>query len=138
MELILDKDHMNYIDRLKNIWNVIYDPKKDVTAVIEEFFHLDYEQSINGVIMSRSEYINHVIVQKKNMAIEHIEYKHYLEIGEELFAIYCAKGRSSEGAEIEAEVISYFQFQGKQILKIHGQVRLIKGEYSDVDMQSKK
>ncbi len=138
MKLILDKDHMNYIDRLKNIWSVIYDPKKDVAAVIEEFFHPDYEQSINGVIMSRSEYINHVIAQKKNMVIEHIEYKHHLENGDELFAIYCVKGRDSEGSDIEAEVISYFKFQNKQILKIHGQVRLIKGEYSDVDMESKK
>lgn len=127
---------MNYIDRLKNIWAVVYDPKKDVTAVIEEFFHPDYEQCINGVIMSRREYIDHVMAQKKNMVIEHIEYVHYLEKGEELFALYYVKAKNSEGSDIEAEVISYFQFQDKQILKIHGQVRLTKGDYSDVDMQA--
>lgn len=88
--------------------------------------------------MFRPEYINHVIAQKKNMVIEHIEYMHYFEKGEELFAIYCAKGQSPEGSDIEAEVISYFQFRDNQILKAHGQVRLIKGEYSDVDMESKK
>ncbi len=129
---------MSNIDRLKNIWSLVYDPKKDVKSVIEEYFHPDYEQCINGVIMSRYEYINHVIEQKKGMVVEHIEYKHYLENAQELFAVYYAKGKSAQGADIEAEIISYFLFQGKQILKIHGQVRLIKGEYSDVDMQSKK
>jgi hypothetical protein len=129
---------MRHIDRLKNIWTVIYDPKIDVTGVIEDFFHPDYEQTINGVMMCRSEYINHVIAQKKSMVMKHIEFKHYLESGEELFAIYCAKGKSSEGSDIEAEIVSYFQFQDKQILKIHGQVRLIKGEYLDVDMHSRR
>lgn len=85
---------IDLIDRLKNIWTVVYDPKNDVTAVIEEFFHPDYEQCINGVIMSRPEYIDHVMAQKKNMVIEHIEYVHYLEKGEELFALYYVKAKS--------------------------------------------
>ncbi len=125
---------MNYIDRLKNIWNVVYDPNNDVTQTIEEFFHPDYEQSINGVSMLRPEYIEHVRAQKKNMHVEHIEYKYHLENADKLFAIYYVKGKTLEGAAIEAEVISYFQFKDKQILKIHGQVRLEKGEYSAVDM----
>jgi hypothetical protein len=127
---------MKYIDRLKDIWTAVYDPKKDTAAVIDELFHPDYEQCINGVIMSRPEYIDHVLAQKTNMFIEHIEYLHHLENGEELFAIYCPKGKTPEGSDIEAEVICYFQFQDKQIRKIQGQVRLIKGELSDVDMQN--
>ena len=45
------------------------------------------------------------------------------------------KGKNSEGSDIEAEVICYFLFQHEQIIKIHGQVRLVKGEFSDIDMQ---
>lgn len=125
---------MQYINILKNIWAAVYDPNKEVKAVIEEYFHPEYEQCINGVVMARSEYIEHVIAQKKNMTIKHMVYRQYIENGSELFAIYCAKGKNTKGSAIEAEIISYFQFQDKQILKIHGQVRLIKGEYSDVDM----
>ncbi len=127
---------MNYINRLKIICTALYDPQKDVAAVVEEFFHPEYVQCINGVTMSRSEYINHVVAQRRNIVIEHIEYMHHFEKGEELFAIYYPKGQTYEGLAIKAEVISYFQFQDKQVLKIHGQVRLINGEFSDVDMQN--
>jgi hypothetical protein len=126
---------MSKIERVKNIWSAIYDLKKDVVSMIEKYFHPEYEQCINGVIMSRSEYINHVIAQKKNMIINHIEYSYHLENGEELFAIYYPKGKNAEGFDIEAEVISYFSFRNEQVIKIYGQVRLIKGSYSDVDMQ---
>ena len=36
----------------------------------------------------------------------------------------------------EAEVIAYFCFSKHQILRTHGQVRLITGDYADVDMTS--
>lgn len=124
------------LERLKHIWAEVYDPHKNTTNVIEEFFHPDYEQCINGITIKRPEYINHVIAQKKNMIMEHIEYVHCLEGGKELFAIYYPKGKTLEGSKIEAEVISYFQFQDNQIIKIHGQVRLIKGDFSDVDMEN--
>ena len=32
------------------------------------------------------------------------------------------------------EVIAYFQFKDNQIINIHGQVRMIEGKPSDVDM----
>ncbi len=124
------------IDILKNIWAAIYDPQKDILAVLDEFFHHDYEQCINGVIMFRPEYINHVSAQKKDVVIEHIDYKHFLENGDELFALYYPKGKTAKGSDIEAEVIGYFQFKDKKLLKIHAQVRMLKGEFSDVDMQN--
>lgn len=123
-----------YIDKLKNIWTAVYDMNSDTSVIIKEFFHPNYEQCINGITMQLPEYINHVIAQKKNMVIENIEYLHHLEKEDVLFAIYYPKGKNSKGLAIEAEVIAYFQFHDKKILKIHGQVRIVKGSFSDVDM----
>jgi hypothetical protein len=127
---------MSNMDKIKSMWSAVYDPNADVASVIEKYFHPEYEQCINGVMMSRPEYIDHVMAQKQNMVVSHIDYLCHLENGDELFAIYRPKGKSIEGSDIEAEVISYFQFREGQVIKIHGQVRLIKGSYSDVDMQT--
>lgn len=129
-------NRINKIDRIKDMWSAIYNPKKNVASVIEKYFHPEYEQCINGVIMLRPEYIDHVIAQKKKMVISHIDYRHHLENEEELFAICYPKGKNADGADIEAEVISYFVFRDEQVIKIHGQVRLIKGKFSDVDMKN--
>ncbi len=57
-----------------------------------------------------------------------------LEKYNELFAIYYPKGRSVNNFPIEAEVIAYFRFEDQQIIRTHGQVRLIKDDLSDADM----
>lgn len=56
---------MNYTNLLKSIWEILYDPKKDVAQTVETFFHSEYEQCINGVFMKRDQYIDHVREQKK-------------------------------------------------------------------------
>lgn len=127
---------MTYIDLLKKVWNSIYDPKREVIETIEKFFHKDYEQCINGEIMNRTEYVHHVTEQRKNMIVDTIDYKHVLEKGNELFALYYPRGRNMNNFPLEAEVIAYYRFEGEQILRIHGQVRLIKGDLADVDMKS--
>lgn len=71
---------MIYTGLIKNAWDYLYDPQKDVIETVNKFFHQDYEQCINGII------IHHVIEQKKNMTIESIDYKHIMEKGNELFA----------------------------------------------------
>ena len=124
------------IDLLKNIWNLIYDPQTNVTEVIEKYFHPDYEQCINGISMNRAEYIPHVLAQKQNMIVDSIDYKHFLEKDNELFAIYYPKGKNINNHPIEAEVIAYFLFKNQQIIRTHGQVRLIKGTFADVDMEN--
>lgn len=96
---------------LKNIWDSLYNPEMDVVKTVEKFFHQDYEQCINGVNMNRNEYIHHVLEQKKNMTIDCIEYKHILEKGNELFAIYYPRGKNTNNLPIEAEVIAYFSFR---------------------------
>ena len=40
---------MAYIDLLKNILDVIYDPNINIIEITDQFFHKDYEQCINGV-----------------------------------------------------------------------------------------
>ena len=125
---------MDYKEHLKKIWSVLYEPNADVPAVIERFFHPDYEQSINGVILRRGEYTEHVIAQKNNIVLESIDYKHMLESGDELFALYFPKGKDAAGKLVVVEVIAYFKFKGDQIINIHGQVRMIEGKPSDVDM----
>lgn len=127
---------MTYTNLLKNVWSSVYDPKIDVVETIKKFFHQDYEQCINGVSMNRAQYIQHVIEQKKNMTIERIDYKHVLEKGNELFAIYYPKGRNINNLPVEGEVIAYFHFENQQIVRIHGQVRLIQGDLADVDMEN--
>lgn len=127
---------MNNIELLKDIWTSLYDPATNVYDIVEKFFHQDYEQCISGVFMDRAQYIQHVIEQKENMTIDSIDYKNIIEKGNELFALYYPKGRNKNNLPIEAEVIAYFCFSKHQILGIHGQVRLIKGNYADVDMTS--
>jgi len=108
---------------------------KSMTEAIEKFFHVDYEQCINGVILDRAKYIDHVVEQKKSMKINSINYTHVMERENELFTIYYPKGQNINNLPIEAEVIAYFRFQNQQIFRIHGQVRLIKGDLADVDMK---
>jgi hypothetical protein len=50
------------------------------------------------------------------------------------FILYSAQGENIQGDEIVAEVISYFEFKDQKVFKIHGQVHLLKGNLSDVDM----
>lgn len=125
---------MSNIYLLKNIWESIYDPDKDVSTVIKQYFHPNYTQCINGVEMSYDDYISHVIEQKQNMQINTIDYKHILEEGDEVFALYYPRGTNNDGLLVEAEVIAYFQFKEQKLNSIHGQVRLIEGRLSDVDM----
>lgn len=67
------------IKLMKKIWEEVYDPDLDTTLIIEKYFHPDFEQCINGTIMRRSQYINHVIAQKFNFILERIDYKENLE-----------------------------------------------------------
>lgn len=127
---------MIYTELLKNVWDTLYDPEKNVIETVNKFFHPDYEQCINGVSMNCHEYIQHVLEQKKNITIERIDYQHILEKGNELFALYYPKGRNKNNFPVEAEVIAYFRFEGQQIFKIHGLVRLITGDLADVDMNN--
>ena len=39
---------MKYIDRVKATWEAVYFSQKEVSSVIEAFFHEDYTQCING------------------------------------------------------------------------------------------
>lgn len=125
---------MSLIDQLKRVWDDVYDLNKDVVEVIETHFHPDYKQCINGVVMNRDEYIDHVISQKENMIVDKIEYLQAVENGDKLFALYMPKGKKRDGAPIEAEVVSYFRFLNEKILEVHGQVRLLSGKPVDVDM----
>lgn len=127
---------MNYTELVKNTWHSLYDPQTNVIEAIEKFFHRDYEQCINGVTLNRTEYIHHVVEQKKNMMIDTIDYKQILEKENELFAIYYPRGKNINNLPLEAEVIAYFRFENQKIFRIHGLVRLIKGDLSDVDMKN--
>ena len=125
---------MNYTDLVKQIWDQIYGPNTKVVNVIENFFHQGYEQCINGVVMNRSQYVDHVLEQRKSMTVDSIDYKHMLEKENEFFAIYYPIGKNANNLPLQAEVIAYFRFEGRKIHRIHGQVRLISGDLSDVDM----
>jgi hypothetical protein len=67
---------MNYTELLKNIWDLVYNPEEDTAKVIETYFHKNYKQCINDISMNRTEYIHHVIEQKRNMLIDTIEYQY--------------------------------------------------------------
>jgi hypothetical protein len=123
-----------YTELLKQTWDSLYDPKTEVIETVKKFFHQDFEQCINGIIMNRDEYIPHVLEQKKNITIDTFDYKHIIEKENELFAIYYPRGKTINSLPIEAEVIAYFRFKNQQIFRIHGLVRLIKGDLADVDM----
>lgn len=125
---------MTNIQLLKKIWGMVYDPKLDTFETIQNYFHSEYEQCINGTKMELSHYILHVIEQKKNILIESIEYTHFLEKEDELFVIYFPKGKDKQNKAIDAEVIAYIEFKDQKIFRIYGHVRLIQGNLSDVDM----
>jgi hypothetical protein len=125
---------MNNLEQIFHIWQVLYAKDQDPKLVIEEFFHEDYTQSINGVILNRVEYIRHVIEQRKNIQTMEFECKIHMSQNDKLFILYDAKGTNTQGDEIIAEVISYFEFKDQKVFKIHAQVHLLKGNPSDVDM----
>jgi hypothetical protein len=125
---------MNNLEQIFHIWKVLYAKDQDPKSVIEEFFHENYTQSINGIILNRSEYIDHVIEQRKNIQTMEFECKIHMSQNDKLFILYDAKGTNTQGDEIIAEIISYFEFKDKKVFKIHGQVHLLKGNPSDVDM----
>ncbi len=125
---------MSNIDLLKKIWESLYDPKKEVSVVVNQHFHPDYSQCINGVEMGFDDYISHVVEQKSNMFVTQIEYKHFIEKDDALFALYYPKGVNYQGVHIKAEVIAYFKFKEQKLSRIQGQVRLIEGSLADVDM----
>lgn len=126
---------MNYVSVLKNVWASVYDPNLDLTEIMDKFFHKNYEQCINGVVLQRAEYIEHVRMQRQNVRIDRIDYVHVLEKGDELFALYYPRGKNNDNFSVEAEVIAYFQFKEAKIFRIHGQVRLLQGNFVDVDME---
>lgn len=125
---------MKYVELIKKTWADIYDPDLDVEAVVRKYFHVDYEQCINGVIMRRAAYIDHVIAQRAGMTIDNISYDHLVESGNEAFGVYYPSGIGVDGSEIKAEVVAYYKFEGSQILHIHGQVRFISGDKKVADM----
>jgi hypothetical protein len=125
------------MSNLFHIWKILYDKNHDPKSVIEELFHEDYSQSINGIILNRSEYIAHVIEQRNNIQNMDFECKIHISQNKKLFIIYDAKGTNTQGDEILAEVISYVEFKDQKIFKIHGQVLLLKGNPLDVDMKQK-
>lgn len=127
---------MAYMDLLKKIWEQLYDPNQGTATTIEQFFHPDYQQCVNGVWLNRSQYIEHVLEQKQNMTLETIEYANFLEKDNELFAVYFPKGKNKEGSALEAEVFAYVRFEKQKIIHIYAQVRLIQGNLADVDMQN--
>lgn len=127
---------MTYLAKLKEAWDCVYDPQKELLETMDTCFHEHYEQCINGVSMNRAEYIQHVLEQRKNFILNSIDYKHVLEKGNELFALYYPRGKNSNNLPVEAEVIAYFRFENDKIYRIHGQVRLIKGDLADVDMRN--
>jgi hypothetical protein len=53
---------------------------------------------------------------------------------DKLFILYNAKCTNTQGDQIIAEVISYFEFKEQKVFKIHGQVHLLQGNQSDLDM----
>ena len=125
---------MSNLEQIFHIWKVLYDKNQDPKLVIEDFFHEDYTQVINGIILNRSEYITHVIEQRKNIQQMDFECKIHMDQKDKLFILYNAQGKNIQGDEITAEVISYFEFKDQKVFKIHGQVHLLKGNPSDVDM----
>lgn len=126
---------MSNIDLLKSLWESVYDPNKEISKMFEKYFHSNYEQCINGVVLDRAQYFQHLLEQRNNVRIETIDYKHSLEKENELFSIYYIRGRNIHNNPIEAEVIAYFLFENEQLRKTHGQVRLITGDLSDIDMK---
>jgi hypothetical protein len=125
---------MSNLEQIFHIWKVLYDKNQDPKLVIDDFFHEDYTQVINGIILNRSEYITHVIEQRKNIQQMDFECKIHMDQKDKLFILYNAQGKNIQGDEITAEVISYFEFKDQKVFKIHGQVHLLKGNPSDVDM----
>ncbi len=119
---------------LKLIWDSVYDKNLDETLIINKYFHPQYEQCINGVIMKLDDFIAHVKEQKKLMSISSIKYTHLIEKENEVFAIYYPKGKNINNAGFEAEVIAYFRFEEQKLINIHGQVRFIAGNIADAHM----
>ena len=127
---------MNYLDLIFQIWQELYDKSKDTKTTIEKFFDNDYSQCINGVYMNLSEYFFHVEEQKKNIQSMSFKLQKSMIQANELFLIYTAEGKTLQNLDIDAEIISYLNFKDNKIFQINGQVRLLKGNPADMDMDA--
>lgn len=125
---------MKNITFLKKVWEDVYSPELDTTQIIRKYFHPDFKQCINGNVMNRPEYIDHVIAQKENFTLNKIHYQENLEKKDELFTAYFIKGKNKDNQPVEAEVIVYAKLQDAQILNLHGLVVLTQGGEKEVDM----
>lgn len=70
---------MGKMDQIKQMWADVYDPAKDTAQVIEQYFHPAYTQCVNGAVLTREAYTQHVLAQKANMRVTHIDYARHLE-----------------------------------------------------------
>ena len=125
---------MSYAVLIKNFWRELYSTDKNTVSVVKKYLHENYQQCINGVTMDSNKYIQHVEQQKNNINVTTIDYKHIVEYGDELFAIYYPKATDRNNNPVDAEVIAYFKIKDNKIFNIHGNVRLISGKPTDVDM----
>jgi hypothetical protein len=125
---------MSYLEQIFHLWTILYDKNHDPKSVIQELFHHDFTQCINGTVLNRCEYTHHVIAQRNHIQKMDFECKFHMAEHNQLFILYQATGQTIQGDDIVAEIISYFEFKDQKIFKIHGQVHLLKGSPSDVDM----
>ena len=125
---------MENIKFIKRVWEDVYNLKLDTKQTIEKYFHPNFEQCINGVVIKRPEYITHVTAQKENFILNSIDYQESLEKKDEIFTAYYIKGKNKENIPIEAEVIIYAKLLASQILKVHGLVILTQGNEKEVDI----
>ncbi|MDF1827562.1 MAG: hypothetical protein P1U39_04735 [Legionellaceae bacterium] len=122
------------LELIKKIWADVYNPNLDTEKTIREYFSPNYTQEINGVHLSLTPYIEHVVTQKQSMSMKSIDYLSHLEDRDRLFAIYIPKAIDDEGNKILAEVIAKFVFDNNKINHIHGQVRFLSGSSQKLDM----
>ena len=125
---------MDHIKLIQKMWESLYDKNLNVIDVVDEYFHENYSQCINGATLNRDEYIQHVIEQRKEVDVHEMNYIHLMEKDNEAFALYSIKASNQKNELIKAEVIAYFLFEKNKIINIHGQVHLSSGNLSDIDM----
>ncbi len=127
---------MTNLEKISRVWDALYDKQNDVRQVIQASFHADYKQSINGVELNRSEYIEHVLEQRRNLDSVTFRYNKHSSEDNKLFAAYHVSAKNLNGESLEAEVIADFEFLDDMLYRINGKVSILHGDPADVDMGS--
>ena len=132
----------NFDGRLQKIFQkIFYDwmflSQKSEKEIMDEYFTRDFSINIDGVQLSRDDFLRRVRRMRQEAVVEKQEFIEMMEDGDRLFSMHTVTGKSLlSGQPFETRVIAFFRFREAQIHE--GYLNSVtEGDPRDADMASR-